>query len=139
MPIKFGISVAPIRLGRNDDGNECKKFTANAFSFNEGQLAVSWILACLPRGNLRSKLRRNLKRYQGVSLLLQSLQHLRPTAQEDNVVEGIAKLATKEREVRTLEMLIECISSLDDEDLARMWPRLMAAIYSSQLPALGAK
>jgi hypothetical protein len=71
--------------------------------------------------------------------VLQSLQSLRPLAQEDNVVEGIAKLATKEREVRTLEMLIECISSLDDEDLARMWPRLMAAIYSSQLPASGAK
>lgn len=50
------------------------------------------------------------------------------------LTEDIAKLASKEREVRTLETLIEYISSVDEEDLKIFWPRLIAAIHSTQPP-----
>jgi hypothetical protein len=62
--------------------------------------------------------------------MIELLQRLRRLEQGAKLVENIAKLASREREVRTLERLIEYISSLDDEDLARVWPRLTAAVYS---------
>jgi hypothetical protein len=62
--------------------------------------------------------------------MIELLQRLRRLEQGAKLVENIAKLASREREVRTLERLIEYISSLDDEDLARVWPRLIAAVYS---------
>jgi hypothetical protein len=65
--------------------------------------------------------------------MIELLQRLKRLDQDGNLMEGVAQLAAKEREVRTLEMAIEYISSLEDEDLARVWPRLMAAIYSSIL------
>lgn len=63
--------------------------------------------------------------------MIELLQRLKRLDQAGNLMEGVARLAAKEREVRTLEMAIKYISSLEDEDLARVWPRLMAAIYSS--------
>lgn len=48
--------------------------------------------------------------------------------------EDIAKLASKEREVRTLETLIEYISSVEEEELEVFWPRLIAAIHSTRPP-----
>jgi hypothetical protein len=66
--------------------------------------------------------------------MLELLQRLKP-ADQDEIVKDVAKLAAKEREVRTLEMLIEYVSSLEEEDLARVWPRLVTAIYSSQTPS----
>jgi hypothetical protein len=63
--------------------------------------------------------------------MIELLQRLKRLDQDGNLMEGVAQLAAKEREVRTLEMAIEYISSLEDEDLARVWPRLLAAIYSS--------
>ncbi len=62
--------------------------------------------------------------------MIQLLRRLKQSDQNGNLMVSIAKLAEKEREVRTLEMAIEYISSLEEEDLARVWPRLMAAIYS---------
>jgi hypothetical protein len=68
--------------------------------------------------------------------MLRLLQRLKPLGHEATIVQDIAKLASTEREVRTLEMLIQHISSLEDEDLARVWPRLIAAIYHQKLPSL---
>ena len=66
--------------------------------------------------------------------MLQLLQRLKPSKEDAKIMEEVARLAAREREVRTLEMLIEYISSLDEEDLARLWPSLVAAIYSTQTP-----
>ena len=66
--------------------------------------------------------------------MLQLLQRLKPSKEDAKIMEEVARLAAREREVRTLEMLIEHISSLDEEDLARLWPSLVAAIYSTQTP-----
>ena len=63
--------------------------------------------------------------------MLELLQHLKSASQDTHIADDIARLASREREVRTLERLIEYISTLDDEDLAQAWPRLMRAIYSS--------
>jgi len=68
--------------------------------------------------------------------MLRLLQCLKPLGQNATIVQDIAKLASTEREVRTLEMLIQHISSLEDEDLARVWPRLIAAIYHQKPPSL---
>ena len=50
---------------------------------------------------------------------------LKPSKQDTTIMEEVAKLAAKEREVRTLDTLIEYISSLKDEDLARVRPVLL--------------
>ena len=57
--------------------------------------------------------------------MLELLHRLKPPKQDANIMEEVAKLAAKEREVRTLERLIEYISSLEDEDLARVRPVLL--------------
>ncbi len=61
--------------------------------------------------------------------MLRLFSHLKPLGRGATIVQDIARLASTEREVRTLEMLIEHISSLEEEDLARVWPRLVSAIY----------
>jgi hypothetical protein len=63
--------------------------------------------------------------------MLELLQRLKPAKHDTRIAADVAKLAAREREVRTLEMLIEYISTLDDDELARAWPRLIGAIYSS--------
>lgn len=66
--------------------------------------------------------------------MLELLKRLKPLQQDAKITEGVARLAAKEREVRSLEELIGYISSLEDRDLARVWPRLIRAIYSSPAP-----
>jgi hypothetical protein len=61
--------------------------------------------------------------------MLKLLQRLKPVEPDANIVNDIAKLASTEHEVRTLEMLIDYISSLENDDLAAVWPRLISAIY----------
>ena len=62
--------------------------------------------------------------------MLGLLQRLKSKNGTD-MTEEIARLASREREVRTLQMLIEYVSTLDDQELAHVWPRLIGAIYSS--------
>jgi hypothetical protein len=73
--------------------------------------------------------------------MLELLQRLKPARHDTRIAADVAKLAAREREVRTLEMLIEYISTLDDDELAHAWPRLIEAIYSSpqkcQISGLG--
>jgi hypothetical protein len=66
--------------------------------------------------------------------MLELLKRLKPLQQDAKITEGVARLAAKEREVRSLELLIDYISSLEDKDLARVWPRLIRAVYSSPAP-----
>lgn len=51
------------------------------------------------------------------------LSHLLNPRQQ-TIEDQVATLAAKEREVRQLEAFIEHISSLDDKELERIWPRL---------------
>jgi hypothetical protein len=69
-------------------------------------------------------------------LMLWLFSPLKPLGRDATIVQDIARLASTEREVRTLEMLIEHISSLEEEDLARVWPRLVSAIYRPTPPSL---
>ena len=71
--------------------------------------------------------------------MLELLRRLKPLEQDAKITEGVARLASKEREVRSLELLIEYISSIDDKELARLWPRLVTAVYSSQTPGIAAR
>ena len=71
--------------------------------------------------------------------MLELLRRLKPLEQDAKITEGVARLASKEREVRSLELLIEYISSIDDKELARLWPRLVTAVYCSQTPGIAAR
>jgi hypothetical protein len=71
--------------------------------------------------------------------MLELLRRLKPLEQDAKITEGVARLASKEREVRSLELLIEYISSIEDKELARLWPRLVTAVYSSQTPGTAAR
>lgn len=51
------------------------------------------------------------------------LSHLLNPRQQ-TIEDQVATLAATEREVRQLEAFIEHISSLDDKELERIWPRL---------------
>jgi len=62
--------------------------------------------------------------------MLELLQRLRPSNRDATITQDVAELASREREVRTLETLIEYISSLEDEALAQAWPRLNGAVYA---------
>jgi hypothetical protein len=62
------------------------------------------------------------------------LELLKRLKRDAKITEGVGRLAAKEREVRSLELLIGYISSLEDRDLARVWPRLIRAIYASPAP-----
>lgn len=44
-----------------------------------------------------------------------------------SIIAGVDNLAAKEREIRTIQRLIECLSSLSDDDLAKAWPRIIVA------------
>ena len=68
--------------------------------------------------------------------MLRLFSRLKPLGRDTTIAQDIARLASTEREVRTLEMLIEHISALEDEDLARVWPRLVSAIYRPASPSL---
>ena len=63
--------------------------------------------------------------------MLELLQRLRPSNRDATITQEVAELASREREVRTLETLIEYISSLEDEELAQAWPRLIGAVYAA--------
>ena len=67
--------------------------------------------------------------------MLRLFSRLKPLGRDATIAQDIARLVSTEREVRTLEMLIEHISALEDEDLVRVWPRLVSAIYRPTLPA----
>lgn len=71
--------------------------------------------------------------------MLGLLKRLKPLQHDAKIAEGVARLAAKEREVRSLELLIGYVSSLEDRDLARVWPRLVTAIYSSPTPSQSAR
>ena len=58
-----------------------------------------------------------------------------------SILNNIDELAAKEREIRRLEELIRVLSSLNDEELAKNWPRIIAAReslkkYSRRTPIL---
>jgi hypothetical protein len=44
-----------------------------------------------------------------------------------SILNNVDDLAAKEREIRRLEELITVLSSLNDEELAKNWPRIVAA------------
>ena len=44
-----------------------------------------------------------------------------------SIIGGVDNLAAKEREIRRIQLLIERLSSLSDDDLARAWPRIILA------------
>ena len=44
-----------------------------------------------------------------------------------SILNNIDELATKEKEIRRLEELIRVLSSLNDEELVKNWPRIVAA------------
>ena len=44
-----------------------------------------------------------------------------------SILNNVDELAAKEREIRRLEKLITALSSLNDEELAKNWPRIIAA------------
>lgn len=71
--------------------------------------------------------------------MLGLLKRLKPLRHDAKITQGVARLAAKEREVRSLELLIAYISSLEDKDLARVWPRLVTAIHSSPTPRQSAR
>jgi hypothetical protein len=53
-----------------------------------------------------------------------------------NIIEAVKNLAAKEREVRKLEMLIEHVSSLKEDELAKVLSGLAAARKRSVLNAV---
>jgi hypothetical protein len=67
--------------------------------------------------------------------MLELLQGPKPMGHEPKNIENVAKPTAGELEVRRRQMLIDCISSLEDEDFARVWPRLITAVYVSQPPS----
>ena len=69
-----------------------------------------------------------------LALMLQLLRRLKPLQGNAKVGEAVARLAAKDREARSLVLLTEYLSALEDKDVARVWPRLVTAIYSSQIP-----
>lgn len=71
--------------------------------------------------------------------MLGLLKRLKLLRHDAKITQGVARLAAKEREVRSLELLIAYISSLEDKDLARVWPRLVTAIHSSPTPRQSAR
>jgi hypothetical protein len=44
-----------------------------------------------------------------------------------SIIGGVDNLAAKEREIRRIEWLIERLSSLSDDDLAKAWPGIIVA------------
>ena len=44
-----------------------------------------------------------------------------------SILNNIDELAAKEKEIRRLEELIRVLSSLNDEELVKNWPRIVAA------------
>ena len=44
-----------------------------------------------------------------------------------SIVDDIEELAAKEREIRRLENLITLVSTLSDDELAKVWPRIHVA------------
>jgi hypothetical protein len=44
-----------------------------------------------------------------------------------SIIGGVDNLAAKEREIRRIQWLIERLSSLSDDDLAKAWPRIIVA------------
>ena len=127
-----GISVA-FHLFEARYGARSEKFWEQAIASREVQLVVSSFLAGLSQFSFQFRLCRplNEKTNRQLFSMLELLQRLKPPGLDSHITDDIAKLAAREREVRTLEMLIEYISTLDDEELARAWPRLIGAIYST--------
>ena len=66
--------------------------------------------------------------------MIELLRKLKSGEHYPTILESVANLAAKEREVRTLELLIEHLSSLEDQDLERAWPRRFSAFYTAQAP-----
>lgn len=66
--------------------------------------------------------------------MIELLRRFKSGEHDPTILESVANLAAKEREVRTLELLIEHLSSLEDNDLERAWPRLFSAFYTSPAP-----
>lgn len=70
--------------------------------------------------------------------MIELLQHLKRLDQDGNLMEGVAQLAAKEREVRTLEMAIEYISSMTRISHAcgpLLWQRFTPLILRNELRA----
>jgi hypothetical protein len=44
-----------------------------------------------------------------------------------SIIGGVDNLAAKERQIRKIQWLIECLSSLSDDELVKAWPRIIVA------------